>query len=229
MESESAYPETRRTWLVAQLQAGDAERVAAQRCLMELYAEPLRRTAQARFRIATEEALDLVHGFFVSRWSRADYFHEWQRSGLRLRNWLWNGLDYYRREDARRTRRAPIQAPMPDLADPNATNPGDELERNFAIALVQAAMRHAEAECQAAGFATHWSVFAARAAGRTMPAIAAEFGITVNQAQVRLRAPQRRFVAALTDLLVADGVPRAEVPRAIAELIAVGEGPSAAQ
>ncbi len=33
------------------------------------------------------------------------------------------------------------------------------------IALVQAAMRMAEAECAAAGFAQHWAVFASRAAG----------------------------------------------------------------
>ena len=56
--------------------------------------------------------------------------------------------------------------------------------------------------------------------GKRLALIAEREGLTVNQAQVRLRAPQRRFVAALTELLVADGVPRAEVPRAIAELVA---------
>lgn len=223
MEYHSAYPETRRTWLVAQLQSGSAERDAARRMLMGLYLEPLRRTAQSRFRLNTEEALDLVHGFFASRWSRDDYFHDWQRSGLRLRNWLWNGLDYFRREESRRLRRGPLVAQAPDGPDPASADPGVELERNFAIALVQTAMRQAEAECLAAGFATHWVVFAARAAGDSLPAIAAAHGLTVNQAQVRLRAPQRRFVAALSELLVADGVSRDEVPRAIAELLAVGE------
>jgi hypothetical protein len=214
------YPETRRTWLTAQLQGSAAERDAAQRVGMGLYAEPLRRTAQMRFRLATEDALDLVHGFFASRWSRPDYFVQWQASGMRLRHWLWNGLDFYRREDARRNRRTPVASEVPEVADPAAVDPGVEFERNFAIALVQAAMRMAEAECAAAGFAQHWSVFASRAAGLPLPAIAAREGLTVNQAQVRLRAPQRRFVAALSELLVADGVPRNEVPRAIAELIA---------
>ena len=214
------YPETRLTWLTAQLQGSAAEREAAQGVVMGLYAEPLRRTAQLRFRLGTEDALDLVHGFFASRWSRPDYFLQWQASGMRLRHWLWNGLDYYRREDARRTRRTPVASEVPEVADPGAVDPGVEFERNFVIALVQAAMRMAEAECAAAGFAQHWAVFASRAAGLPLPAIAEREGLTVNQAQVRLRAPQRRFVAALSELLVADGVPRNEVPRAIAELLA---------
>lgn len=214
------YPETRRTWLAEQLQGSAAAREAAQRDLMALYAEPLRRTAQRRFRLTTEDALDLVHGFFASRWSRPDYFQQWQQSGMRLRNWLWHGLDFYRREQARRERRLPVASVVPDVVDPSAADPGVELERNFAIALVQAAMRRAEAECHAAGFGQHWAVFAARAAGQPLPTIAAREGLTVNQAQVRLRAPQRRFVAALGDLLVADGVPGHEVPRAIAELVA---------
>lgn len=214
------YPETRRTWLAEQLQGSAAAREAAQRSLMGLYAEPLRRTAQARFRLSTEDALDLVHGFFASRWSRPDYFLQWQDSGLRLRNWLWNGLDFHRREEARRNRRMPVTSMVPDVADPTASDPGVDFERNFAIALVQAAMRMAEADCVADGFTQHWVVFAAHAAGQPLSTIAAREGLTVNQAQVRLRAPQRRFVAALTRLLVADGVPRAEVPRAIGELLA---------
>jgi hypothetical protein len=214
------YPETRRTWLVSELRGSAAQREAAQRSLMGLYAEPLRRTAQVRFRLSTEDALDLVHGFFASRWSRPEYFLDWERSGLRLRNWLWNGLEYHRREEARRNRRMPVADQIPDLPDPHAGDPGVELERNFAIALVRAAMRTAEEQCRATGFDQHWAVFAARAAGVRLALIAEREGLTVNQVQVRLRAPQRRFVAALTDLLVADGVPRAEVPRAIAELVA---------
>jgi hypothetical protein len=62
-------------------------------------------------------------------------------------------------------RRKPEASEVPEVADPGAVDPGVEHERDFVIALVQAAMRMAEAECAAAGFAQNWAVFASRAAG----------------------------------------------------------------
>jgi hypothetical protein len=221
MAAEASYPDTRRTWFLVRLESGAAGAAEARALVMELYAEPLRQTARRWFRLSAEDALDLVHGFLASRLQRHDYFAQWAASGKRLREWLWLGLDYFLREQRRSERRRAAAGTLPDLPDPASGDPGRDLDRSFAEVIVRAAMKRAEQACQAEGFAAHWAVFARRAAGEPLAAIGRTLGISASQAQVRMRAPQRRFVSALTELLVADGVGREDVPRAIADLLAL--------
>ncbi len=218
--ADSPYPETRRTWCLQRMASGD-EGVAEVRALvMELYVEPLRKTARAWFRLSSEDALDLVHGFLVSRLQRETYLEQWATTGKRLREWLWLGLDYYLKETRRHERRRTAVSLEQDIEDPAGSDPGRDLDRNFAEALVQAAMKRAEHACAADGFAQNWIVFARRAGREPLAKIARDLGITASQAQVRMRAPRLRFVEAVTDLLIADGVNPEDVPRAIRDLLA---------
>ncbi len=218
MKGANDYPLTQRTWLLAKLDGGASGEAEARSFLMEVYVEPLRAAAQQRFRMSAEQALDLVHGFFASRLSRPDYLSSWDASDKRLRDWLVTGLGYFYRETRRATRRAHAEA-IGDQPDPSAPDPIIDVDRSFVHSLVRAAMRRAEMACVADELATHWALFEAWANGERLHDIAIRLGITDSQAQVRRRAPWRRFVMALKDLLVAVGVAPAEIPRAIDELL----------
>ncbi|MBK9388032.1 MAG: hypothetical protein IPN34_24710 [Planctomycetes bacterium] len=221
MSTDHEFPDTQRSWIEARLGEGDSGLAAVRHVLMQLYAGPLSSAASSRFGLSAENATDLVHGFFVTRLANPDYFRQWRESGRRLRHWLWGGLCFYRQEQRRVERRRAAE-PLGDdyeLADPSALDPGEELERSFAIALVRAAMQRAEDACCAEGLDEHWQVFARQARGETLRAIGAELGLSESQAHVRARAARRRFVAALGELLAADGVPPAEVRRAIEEMV----------
>ena len=215
------FPDTRRTWIQSQLLAGEAGLAAIQQRLMELYAEPLRATACAKLRLSSEQALDLVHGFFVSRFTQAGYFERWLASGRLLRHWLWSGLCFHLHEWRRDARRLPTMAELPDCADGNAVDPGEVLDRAFVVALVRAAQRRAEVQCRAEGFAVHWEIHARHAAGEPLAAVGREFGLSESEARVKVRAPQRRVVAAIREMLVDEGVPEQELPRVIRELVGV--------
>lgn len=219
--TDSSFPDTHRSWIVERIQAGEAGASELRNRMMELYLEPLRAAGRAAFGMSSEQALDLVHGFFASRLSRPDYFDAWGSSGKRLRHWLWNGLCFYLRERQRSDRRMTTMAELPDVIDESAIDPGRELDRSFAVALMRAALDRAARKCEEDGFGEHWSVFVRRqVGGEPLVQVARDLGMPVERATVMLRAPQRRLANALCELLVADGVPAAEVPRAIAELLA---------
>lgn len=227
MQDLSAFPDTQGSWIELRLAEGEGGIAAVRALLMELYAEPLCLLAAKRFALSVEEATDLVHDFFVARLPNADYFRRWRTSGRRLRQWLWAGLCYHHR-DRRRAERLRTHASLEgelELVDPSALEPSEELERRFAVSLVRAALNRAERACAEEGLAEHWQVFARQARGETLRAIGAELGLSESQAHVRTRAARRRFVAALAELLEADGVPAAEVRRAIEELVGGGREP----
>jgi hypothetical protein len=221
LPAPSTFPDTRRTWIHRQLLAGESGLAAIQQRLMEIYAEPLRATACSRLRLTPEQALDLVHGFFVSRFTQAGYFDRWLASGRMLRHWLWNGLCFHLHEWRRDARKLPTVAELPDCIDGNAVDPGEELDRAFVATLVRAALRRAEEQCREEGFLVHWRIHARHAAGEPLAAVGREFGLSESEARVKVRAPQRRIVAAIRELLIDEGVPELELPRVIRELLAV--------
>jgi DNA-directed RNA polymerase specialized sigma24 family protein len=214
------FPDTDRTWIRTSLAAGSRERAVVQEHLMQVYGAPLQQLCRTILRMSAEDAVDVVHGFFASRLARDDYLAGWERSGERLRLWLWRGLRFHAKEYARYLRRLPATADLPDGPDDAATDPGREMDRAFAAAIVRAATEIAGQRCAEDGFPDHWRVWHARyAEGRTLREIADELRVTPNRAVVMLRAPTRRFRAALTEILVRDGVPREDLPRAIEELL----------
>lgn len=219
MPAENDFPDTRRTWIQSRLAEGDAGRAALHNRLMEVYAEPLQATAVAKLRVGPEVAIDLVHGLFASRLPRDDYLTRWLDSGLPLRVWLWKGLCLYRFEWRREERRLNTIAELPDVEDESLLDPGEVLDRAFVASLVRAAQRRAELRCQSEGFALHWQIHQRHAGGTPLAAVGREFGLSESEARVKLRAPHRRIVAALKELLVEEGVPEAEIPRAIEQLL----------
>jgi DNA-directed RNA polymerase specialized sigma24 family protein len=220
MDRTEAFPTTCRTWIFDRLQSGGEGERAVRAELMALYWQPLRDAGQARFGLSAEVALDLVHGFFASRFARREYLARWQESDKRLRHWLWNGLCYHWQEHRRSERRREHAPLIEDHADDAVPDPGVEFDRAFAMALVRQALAKAQQRCIDEDFVRHWHVFERRQLrGESLVAIARDLAVTPDQALVMLRAPRRRFVGALEELLVADGVPPIELPRAVAELL----------
>jgi len=217
MSGPDAFPDTQRTWLAQQSDRGLGERVRNH--LMSVYSEPLQRLCRSRLRLPADGALDLVHGFFASRFTRADYLAQWERRDMRLRTWLWRGLQYFVMEQRRAERRLRTVAELPEMPDERLDDPAEEMDRWFAISLVRTAIDRARSECSRDGFETHWKVFERhRIDGETVARAASGLGVPPNRAVVMLRAPTLRFRQAVTDLLIADGVPPGEVPRALREL-----------
>lgn len=213
------FPTTCTTWIVEHLQSGPEGEQAVRSELMATYWQPLRDASQARFGLSAEAALDLVHGFFASRFARREFLQQWEASEKRLRHWLWNGLCFHAKERRRHEQRREhvVLAEEHAIATPEA---GREIDRAFAIALVRRAAAAAQEHCLLDGFERHWEVFERRQLrGDSLVGIARELAVTPDRALVMLRAPRRRFLDALRSLLIADGVPEREVPRAIAELL----------
>ena len=212
------FPDTLRTWIGERL--GQETLPDVNHYVMDVYAAPLQQLCRSRLHMDAETALDLVHGFFAARLDRDDYLRSWRESGIPLRYWLWRGLRFHvheRRRDDARLRTVPE---LDDRTDSKADDPVRHIDRAFATAMVRAALKHAEARCRADGYAEHWGVFErVRAHGERLSGAAQNLGIPVERATVMLRAPTRRFREALVEVLVADGIPRPETPRAMRRLL----------
>lgn len=217
MTASHKFPETQRTWIVDRI--GEGEDREVRQHLMAVYAQPLQQLARTRFRMDAGLAMDLVHGFFASRLGRSDYLLQWDKREMRLRGWLWNGLCFFLKEERRANRRFRTVQNVPDAADPSQKDPAEDLDRAFARALVQEARVRARHSCEADGFVKHWTVFTRRYEGEeALTAIAGDLGVSPDRALVMLRAPRLRFRQAITELLLADGVSAADMPRALRKL-----------
>lgn len=217
MPAPDPFPATQRTWILHRLEDGGGNMIRDH--LMSVYGAPLQQLARERLRLDSESAMDLVHGFFASRLSRQDYLQKWNERQMPLRRWLWKGLSFYAQERRREDRRLRTMPELPDVEDPRQPDPATVVDRVFAAALVREAVRRARKACERDGFALHWEVFARRhLGGERLADLAREFELSPDRALVMLRAPRRRFQESVTDLLIADGVRRADVPRALRQL-----------
>ena len=101
------FPETQAVWINNQLDAGSAGESEVRRRLMAIYQRPLEVYCRATGlgRANNLEPDDLVNGFFASRLADQAYLRSWSLSGLRLRQWLRNGMNFYVRELIRKQSR----------------------------------------------------------------------------------------------------------------------------
>lgn len=219
MSRAEHFPQTERTWLLSLLGGDPADVRTAHRRIMEIYAGPLEVYAQAVMRRRSEDAKEIVHGFFVSRLARLDYIARWNPQTMRLSRWLMNGLCFYMRE-RKRERSAPmsleetaeIAAPVADLAP--------AIDREFAASVVRDALRQAERLCESQGLAAHWRVFLEhQVRGRSYRDLESEFGARESRLAIMCRTATKRFVEAVRTVLRLDGASESLVTSEVRAMI----------
>lgn len=242
MADRSVFPTTHATYLEtllgdegdnagrggvgAQKQAQDAaERArAAREHVMQRYAEPLEVFVKGSSLARLGEPRELVHGFFASRLSDAEYLRAWPRSGMRFRRWLMNGMLFYGQGIARDRARAQARGsntPV-DALDARAGSVAaaeENFERAWALAVVREATARVEAELAHEGRSDDFDIFRRHAIdGQPYAVFAAEVGRTAQQCAGATRLVAQRVRARLAEVLREEGVPEAELDDEIARV-----------
>ena len=219
------FPSTHATWIAERVTLSvDAEanpslaRAARDELnahVMRRYFEPLRAYAQGSGWRGLGESADLVNGFFASRLEQADYLLKWRDSGLPLRRWLMNGLLLHLHERARSERRALRRAEPRDpgllerVAQAAEHEPDAEraMDRAWAEAVVEAAVRDTAQELERAGRGQAWVTFRRHFVdGIAYDAIARETGLPVRELKAQAKLVQRWLRAGIERVLQQDGV-----------------------
>ena len=84
---------------------------------MDRYAGPLAVFVRGSSLARLGEPAEIVNGFFASRLSDAEFLRAWDRSGMRLRRWLMNGILFYGQGLARDGARANGRSAMLPAAE----------------------------------------------------------------------------------------------------------------
>lgn len=162
--------------------------------------EPLRAYVQGGGWRGFGESADLVNGFFASRLDKPDYLLQWRESGLPLRRWLMNGLLLHLHERARAERRMLRRAepcdpgPLERVAGAMDHAPEAEraMDRAWADAVVQAAVRDTVQALEQSGRAQAWATFRRHfVEGAAHDAIARETGVSVKELKAHAKLVQR--------------------------------------
>lgn len=212
------FQETHRTWMVERLEAGAPSEVLQH--VMEVYSTPLQAyIARSRYAWLGEPA-DLVHGFFADRLCQEGYLERWHEDGRLLRDWLRVGLVYWVREQQRVELRARGAAQLPLGLEGDEGEPHDVLRRAFALNITRLAMEEAAEACRREGLELNWRAFYLHTyEGLSYRAIGIEVGLDEVRAEVKARAPRKRFRNALRAHLERDGVAPENVNRELLALI----------
>ena len=142
------FPPTHTTWLATCLDDGGPDAMRAARVhLMERYRTPLVAYATHSRISMLDEPDELVHGFFAAKVSEPRFLIDWRASGMPLRRWMLNGLNFHARSVARDRAR---DAARRERASPESTHARSieaerAFERAWAVALIETACRAAHA------------------------------------------------------------------------------------
>ena len=218
------FPQTQNTWIDQKLAEGVGGRQELNHHIMNLYAFPLRVYFLSTSDRWLGEPDDVVQGFFASRLDRNVYFDDWRKSGLRLRRWLMNGFCFYLKEMRRERRKDKRSEAL--AHDPEEVEDLDsQIDRAFAVAIVQRAMVDTQELCEANGFSDHWKIFFEHYyEDKEYKDIAPDFEIDTVRAATMARTVSGKFRKALRDLLVRDGATEAEVNQELAALLEASGG-----
>jgi hypothetical protein len=236
------FPSTHATWIAERVTRSadpDAHPALARAArdelnahVMQRYFAPLRAYVQGSGWRGLGESADLVNGFFASRLDRADYLLQWRDSGLPLRRWLMNGLLLHLHERSRAERR---QARRAEPRDPGllervasaAEHDADAeraMDRAWAEAVVEAAVRDTVEALGQAGRAAAWQAFRRHFVdGVAYDALARETGSSAKELKAQVKLVQRWLRAGIERVLQQDGVAaeaiEAETDRLVAMLL----------
>ncbi len=211
MPYPSAFPTTQATWLLTLVRACVADESSAKSAaiaqvfVMDRYAGPLAVFVRGSSLARLGEPAEIVNGFFASRLSDAEFLRAWDRSGMRLRRWLMNGILFYGQGLARDGARANGRSAM---------LPAAEWSR-----LEGEATARAENELHAEGRTVDFEIFRRHAIdGQPYAAFARELGRSEQQCAGATRLVAQRVRVRVAELLREEGVPEAEIDDEIARV-----------
>ncbi len=200
------FPQTSTSWIQDRLMDGHGGRREVDRHVMEVYAFPMRVYYLGTKDRSLGEPDDVIQGFFADRLAKPEFFAQWQSSGLPLRRWLMNALNFYLKELRRSNKRG---HPSGDSADEQGTNTGDpnqEMERAFVISIVRAALEKTQHHCEAHGLKDHWTAFFEHFyMERPYAEISPELKVTAARAMVMARTVRHKFQAEIRRMMTIDG------------------------
>ena len=230
MPYPSAFPTTQATWLLTLVRACVADESSAKSAaiaqvfVMDRYAGPLAVFVRGSSLARLGEPAEIVNGFFASRLSDAEFLRAWDRSGMRLRRWLMNGILFYGQGLARDGARANGRSAMLPAAEwsrleGEATTAEVDFERAWAMAVVREATARAENELHAEGRTVDFEIFRRHAIdGQPYAAFARELGRSEQQCAGATRLVAQRVRVRVAELLREEGVPEAEIDDEIARV-----------
>ena len=216
-----SFPETQTVWISDRLSEGEAGLMLANGYVMESYVRPLSIYCSkiGLARSVHIDADDLVHGFFANRLSNSEYLKSWLTSGLRLRQWLRNGLHFYVHE-LRRQNAAQLGKLGPHIGDqalpeevPSEGAAHDhEFERAWALAALDLAMKETKEGLEKRNRRDEWEMFCSHHVEGVPHAIIGErFQLSTAQVAQRTFAVGAQLRDALYGILRKDGALRSEI------------------
>ena len=216
-----SFPETQTVWIADRLSEGEAGLMLANGYVMESYVRPLSIYCSkiGLARSVHIDADDLVHGFFANRLSNSEYLKSWLTSGLRLRQWLRNGLHFYVHE-LRRQNAAQLGKLGPHIGDqalpeevPSEGAAHDhEFERAWALAALDLAMKETKEGLEKRNRRDEWEMFCSHHVEGVPHAIIGErFQLSTAQVAQRTFAVGAQLRDALYGILRKDGALRSEI------------------
>jgi hypothetical protein len=214
------FPKTLSTWIRDRLAGGAGGRREVDRHVMEVYAFPLRVYFLGGRDRTLGEPDEVIQGFFADRLARADFFAQWQSSGLPLRRWLMNALNFYLKELRRANQRGAAKGDS-DMDDPgtDSGDPSADIERAFIISIVRTALRNVQRECEAHGQLRHWTSFYEHFyLDRPYADVGQDLGVDAARAMVMARTVRHKFQTEVRRMMTIDGA-EAEVDQAILSLL----------
>ncbi len=222
------FPSTHATWIDAQLTIAEGTGANARAAL-----DALRRHLMDRYRTALlayvrggslrrlGDAEDLVNGFFADRLCEPRFLLEWRASGMPLRRWMMNGINFHGKGVIRDRARAKARdggGELADLAGGDAMRALEErvvderdAERAFdeawALAVLNDAHARAHAELAAKDRLEDYEVFRRRVIeGERYETIAPSVGRSAQQCAGATRLVTQSLQRALLETLRAEGV-----------------------
>ena len=216
-----SFPETQTIWISDRLSEGEAGMMLANGYVMESYVRPLSIYCSkiGLARSVRIDADDLVHGFFANRLSNSEYLKSWLTSGLRLRQWLRNGLHFYVHE-LRRQNAAQLGKLEPHIGDqalpeevPSEGAAHDhEFERAWALAALDLAMKETKEGLEKRNRRDEWEMFCSHHVEGVPHAIIGErFQLSTAQVAQRTFAVGAQLRDELYGILRKDGALRSEI------------------
>jgi hypothetical protein len=215
------FPTTQQTWILDRLAEGDRGAPALREHLMERYREPLLVYVRGSTLRTLGEPDELVHGFFVQFFSRADALTRWAESGTRLRRWMMNGLVLHARGIRRDTGRNRETAGLDAAAAAAASQPTAEeaFEAAWARSLLSDAATAVQAELVSEGRSAAWEVFARHIIeGQSYAECCPPLGYTVDDGRTVTRMVSIRIRRTIRELLLQEGTPEGEIAAELALL-----------
>lgn len=214
------FPSTASTWLSRCLDGEEGGVEAANRHIMDVYAQPLRVYYLGSSFRTLGEPEDLVGGFFADRLSRKEFLSRWHLSGRPLRHWLIVGFKHFLYEEGRRRRGKGEGSFDEEMQRAGEDEPTRDWDRAIARSLVQEATRRAAASCVSEGLDRHWGLFVAHHVdGEGFREIGARLGESPERCAVMARTAANRFRRALRDIVGWRGASESDVDSEIGLLM----------